>query len=64
MKIHKFFHIFDNEIDDKTGPLFKIRLFLMHFYLGWRYYYNFSQLPAIDEFMIKLDAPLGFKQYI
>ena len=43
MNIHKFFHIANNERDDKTDPLYKIRPFLIHVYLGWRYYYKFHR---------------------
>ena len=62
MNMHTFFHIAENEKDNKTNPLYKIRPFLMHFYLWWCYYYKLSQLLAIDECMIKFE--LGFKQYI
>ena len=36
----------------------------MHVYLEWRCYYKFSQLFAINEYIIKFDGRLDFKQYI
>ena len=47
--------------DDKTDSLYKIRPFLIHVYLLWSYYYKFSQLLTIDEYMIKFNGRLGFR---
>jgi len=64
MLIHKYLHLSNNQTSNKGDPLAKVRPLLAHLIFLYRTFYNPFPKVSIDEFMIKYDGRLYFKQYI
>ncbi|XP_065891659.1 piggyBac transposable element-derived protein 4-like [Dysidea avara] len=63
-QIWRFLHLADNQLDDKTDKLFKVRPFLDLVTAQFSAQYTLHQPVTIDEVMIPYKGRLTFKQYM